>query len=80
VFNEARDSHALLVFDEAEALFGARGDVRHGTDRYANLEVSYLLQRFELSIDPDEPRVSFEAYAALRVNALLRGDTYVFKA
>ncbi|MGE5186599.1 MAG: ATP-binding protein [Acidobacteriota bacterium] len=47
VFNEARDSHALLFFDEAEALFGARGDVRHGTDRYANLEVSYLLQRFE---------------------------------
>lgn len=47
VFGEARDSHALLFFDEAEALFGARGDVRHGTDRYANLEVSYLLQRFE---------------------------------
>lgn len=47
VFSEARDSHALLFFDEAEALFGARGDVRHGTDRYANLEVSYLLQRFE---------------------------------
>ena len=47
VFDEARDSHAVLFFDEAEALFGARGDVRHGTDRYANLEVSYLLQRFE---------------------------------
>ncbi len=47
VFNEARDSHAVLFFDEGEALFGARGDVRHGTDRYANLEVSYLLQRFE---------------------------------
>jgi hypothetical protein len=47
VFNEAHDSHAVLFFDEAEALFGARGDVRHGTDRYANLEVSYLLQRFE---------------------------------
>ncbi|HEY6035973.1 MAG TPA: AAA family ATPase, partial [Kofleriaceae bacterium] len=47
VFGEARDSHAVLFFDEAEALFGARGDVRHGTDRYANLEVSYLLQRFE---------------------------------
>ena len=47
VFDEARDSHAVLFFDEGEALFGARGDVRHGTDRYANLEVSYLLQRFE---------------------------------
>jgi len=47
VFSEAHDSHAVLFFDEAEALFGARGDVRHGTDRYANLEVSYLLQRLE---------------------------------
>jgi SpoVK/Ycf46/Vps4 family AAA+-type ATPase len=47
VFIEARDAHAVLFFDEAEALFGARGDVRHGTDRYANLEVSYLLQRLE---------------------------------
>ncbi|HSN28335.1 MAG TPA: ATP-binding protein [Kofleriaceae bacterium] len=47
VFVEALDSHAVLFFDEAEALFGSRGDVRHGTDRYANLEVSYLLQRLE---------------------------------
>ncbi len=46
-FAEAHDSHAVLFFDEAEALFGARGDVRHATDRYANLEVSHLLQRLE---------------------------------
>ena len=46
-FTEAHDSHAVLFFDEAEALFGARGDVRHAADRYANLEVSYLLQRLE---------------------------------
>ncbi len=46
-FREAEDSHAVLFFDEAEALFGARGEVRHGTDRYANLEVSFLLQRLE---------------------------------
>ncbi|HWO25314.1 MAG TPA: ATP-binding protein [Kofleriaceae bacterium] len=46
-FHEAQNSHAVLFFDEAEALFGARGEVRHGTDRYANLEVSYLLQRLE---------------------------------
>lgn len=38
---------AALFFDEADALFGKRGEVRHGTDRYANLEVSYLLQRLE---------------------------------
>ena len=46
-FREALDSHAVLFFDEAEALFGNRGEVRHGSDRYANLEVSYLLQRLE---------------------------------
>jgi SpoVK/Ycf46/Vps4 family AAA+-type ATPase len=46
-FVEAEESSAVLFFDEAEALFGKRGEVRHGTDRYANLEVSFLLQRFE---------------------------------
>lgn len=47
VFQQAEDSHAVLLFDEADALFGKRGDVKHGTDRYANLEVGYLLQRLE---------------------------------
>lgn len=47
LFREAEDSHALLFFDEADALFGKRGEVQHGVDRYANLEVSYLLQRLE---------------------------------
>jgi hypothetical protein len=46
-FREAEESHAVLFFDEADALFGKRGEVQHGTDRYANLEVSYLLQRLE---------------------------------
>jgi hypothetical protein len=46
-FREAEESHAVLFFDEADALFGSRAEVRHGTDRYANLEVSYLLQRLE---------------------------------
>jgi hypothetical protein len=46
-FSEAEDSNALLFFDEADSLFGKRGEVRHGVDRYANLEVSYLLQRLE---------------------------------
>ncbi|HWO66296.1 MAG TPA: ATP-binding protein, partial [Umezawaea sp.] len=45
VFQQAEDSHAVLLFDEADALFGKRGEVKHGTDRYANLEVGYLLQR-----------------------------------
>ena len=47
LFRDTEDGHAVLFFDEAEALFGKRGDVRHGTDRYANLQVSYLLQRLE---------------------------------
>ncbi|HYD37537.1 MAG TPA: ATP-binding protein, partial [Allosphingosinicella sp.] len=47
VFDHAEQSHAVLFFDEADALFGKRGEVRHGVDRYANLEVSYLLQRLE---------------------------------
>jgi hypothetical protein len=46
-FREAEDSHAVLFFDEADALFGKRGEVQQGVDRYANLEVSYLLQRLE---------------------------------
>ncbi|GAB3451482.1 ATP-binding protein [Actinophytocola sediminis] len=49
VFQQAENSHAVLLFDEADALFGKRGDVKHGTDRYANLEVGYLLQRLEVS-------------------------------
>jgi len=37
----------VLLFDEADALFGKRSDVRDSHDRYANVEVSYLLQRIE---------------------------------
>ena len=46
-FQEAEDSHCVLCFDECDALFGKRGEVQHGVDRYANLEVSFLLQRLE---------------------------------
>jgi hypothetical protein len=46
-FREAEASNAVLFFDEADALFGKRGQVEHGTDRWANLEVGYLLQRLE---------------------------------
>ncbi|MGN9908578.1 ATP-binding protein [Phytohabitans sp. LJ34] len=48
-FRQAEESRAVLFFDEADSLFGKRGDVRHGTDRYANLEIGYLLQRLESS-------------------------------
>ncbi len=47
IFDAAEESSAVLLFDEADALFGKRTDVRDSHDRYANLEVSYLLQRME---------------------------------
>jgi SpoVK/Ycf46/Vps4 family AAA+-type ATPase len=47
VFDAAEESGALLLFDEADALFGKRSDVKDSHDRYANIEVSYLLQRME---------------------------------
>jgi SpoVK/Ycf46/Vps4 family AAA+-type ATPase len=47
VFDAAEAGHALLLFDEADALFAKRTEVKGATDRYANLEVNYLLQRVE---------------------------------
>jgi SpoVK/Ycf46/Vps4 family AAA+-type ATPase len=47
IFEVAADSGAVLLFDEADALFGKRSDVKDSHDRYANIEVSYLLQRME---------------------------------
>lgn len=47
VFDAAERGGAVLLFDEADALFGKRSEVRDSHDRYANLEVSYLLMRME---------------------------------
>ena len=47
VFDAAEQSGAILLFDEADALFGRRSEVKDSHDRYANVEVSYLLQRIE---------------------------------
>jgi phage tail sheath protein FI len=47
VFAAAEDAGAVLFFDEADALFGKRSNVRDSHDRYANIEISYLLQRLE---------------------------------
>jgi hypothetical protein len=47
VFDAAEQGGAVLLFDEADALFGKRSEVRDSHDRYANIEVSYLLQRME---------------------------------
>lgn len=47
IFREARTSNAILFFDEADSLFGKRSEVKDSHDRYANIEISYLLQRME---------------------------------
>ncbi len=59
VFDAAEDSAAVLLFDEADTLFGKRTEVRDSHDRYANLEVGYLLARIE----------SFRGLAVLTTNA-----------
>ncbi len=47
IFDAAEASGAILLFDEADSLFGKRSEVKDSHDRYANLEISYLLQRME---------------------------------
>jgi hypothetical protein len=58
VFDEVEAGHGLLLFDEADALFGRRSEVKDAHDRYANIEVGYLLQRLE----------SYEGIAVLTTN------------
>jgi ATP-dependent 26S proteasome regulatory subunit len=47
VFDAAEDGGSILFFDEADALFGKRSEVKDSHDRYANIEINYLLQRLE---------------------------------
>jgi AAA+ superfamily predicted ATPase len=47
IFSEAETSNAILFFDEADALFGKRSEVKDSHDRYANIEIAYLLQKME---------------------------------
>ena len=47
IFSEARASNAIIFFDEADALFGKRSEVRDAHDQYANIEIGYLLQKME---------------------------------
>jgi AAA+ superfamily predicted ATPase len=58
VFDAAEDGQVILLFDEADSLFAKRTEVRSSNDRYANLEVNYLLQRLD----------SFEGIAILTTN------------
>jgi AAA+ superfamily predicted ATPase len=48
IFDAAEGGTAVILFDEADALFGSRGDVKQAQDRFANQEVSFLLQRLEV--------------------------------
>jgi SpoVK/Ycf46/Vps4 family AAA+-type ATPase len=52
VFDAAEQGAAVLLFDEADALFGKRTEVKDSHDRYANVEVSYLLQRMYAQLSP----------------------------
>ena len=47
IFHEAESSNAILFFDEADAFFGKRSEVKDYHDRYANIEIGYLLQKME---------------------------------
>jgi SpoVK/Ycf46/Vps4 family AAA+-type ATPase len=58
VFDEVEAGHGILLFDEADAIFGRRSEVKDAHDRYANIEVGYLLQRLE----------SYEGVAVLTTN------------
>ena len=60
LFAEARHGHAVLLFDEADALFGKRTEVKSSVDRYANLEVNFLLQKLD----------HFDGVAILTTNAM----------
>jgi hypothetical protein len=59
IFDAAEDGQVVLLFDEADSLFAKRTEVRSSNDRYANLEVNYLLQRLD----------SFEGIAILTTNS-----------
>jgi SpoVK/Ycf46/Vps4 family AAA+-type ATPase len=74
IFLEAQAGHAILFFDEADALFGKRSEVKDAHDRYANVEIGYLLQKME----------EYEGVAILATNlrqhiddAFLRRMTFV---
>jgi len=65
LFDAAEDGGAILFFDEADALFGKRSEVKDSHDRYANIEINYLLQRME----------AFQGLAILATNMKASLDT-----
>jgi SpoVK/Ycf46/Vps4 family AAA+-type ATPase len=69
IFLEAQTSNAILFFDEADALFGKRSEIKDAHDRYANIEINYLLQRME----------EFEGMAILATNFRKNIDDAFFR-
>jgi hypothetical protein len=59
IFDEAQEAHAMLLFDEADSLFGKRTELKTAQDRFANLEINYILQRME----------TFDGVSVLTTNA-----------
>ena len=76
VFDTAIKAGAILLFDEADALFGKRSEVNDGHDRYANQEVSYLFQRMEafqgLSILTSNMETKIEPAFLKRIHFLIK--------
>jgi hypothetical protein len=64
IFRAAQSSNAIIFFDEADALFGKRSEVKDAHDRYANIEVAYLLQKTE----------EYEGFVILATNLILNID------
>jgi hypothetical protein len=75
IFGEAEQVNGVLFFDEADALFGKRSEVKDAHDRYANVEVAYLLQRMEafdgLAILATNLRSNLDDAFARRLDALI---------
>lgn len=74
IFNEARDCHAILFFDETDALLGKRSEVKDAHDKYANVEVAFLLQKME---EYDGISVLATNYLQNIDDAFMRRITYV---
>ena len=75
IFEAAENTGSILLFDEADALFGRRSEVRDSHDRYANIEVSYLLQRIEsyrgLAILTSNLRVNLDSAFLRRITFMI---------
>ena len=76
IFRAARSTSAVLMFDEADAIFGKRSEVKDAHDRYANIETAYLLQRIE---EHDGPVILATNLAKNIDQAFARRLTYVIE-